>query len=73
MPSIELLALLCERYNAAPPRPAVVRPWHEKYLKAYDRGIDKLKVTAEFKAGRRKAIEKTFRWLESLAESFHDG
>ena len=73
MPSVELLALLCERYNAEPPRPAAVRQWHEKYLEAYDRGIDALKTTPEFKANRRKAVEKTFRWLESLAESFWDG
>ncbi|HVS35480.1 MAG TPA: DUF4259 domain-containing protein [Gemmataceae bacterium] len=70
MPSVELLALLCERYNAEPPRPAVVRQWRDKYLQVYDRGIDRLKTSAEFKAGRRKAIEKTFRWLESLADSF---
>jgi hypothetical protein len=72
MPSVELLALLCERYNAEPPRPAVVRQWHEKYLEVYDRGIDALKTSSEFKVDRRKAIEKTFRWLESLAESFWD-
>ncbi len=72
MPSVELLALLCERYNAEPPRPAVVRQWHEKYLEVYDRGVDGLKPSPEFKVGRRKAVEKTFRWLESLAESFWD-
>jgi hypothetical protein len=72
MPSVELLALLCERYNAEPPRPALVRQWHEKYLEVYDRGIDALKTSPEFKVDRRKAIEKTFRWLESLAESFWD-
>jgi len=70
MPSVELLALLCERYNAEPPRPAVVRQWHETYLDTYDRGIDRLKPAADFKGGRRKAIENTFRWLESLAESY---
>ena len=72
MPSVELLALLCERYNAEPPRPALVRQWHEKYLEVYDRGIDALNTSPEFKVDRRKAIEKTFRWLESLAESFWD-
>ena len=72
MPSVELLALLCERYNAEPPRPALVRQWHEKYLEVYDRGTDALNTSPEFKVDRRKAIEKTFRWLESLAESFWD-
>ena len=72
MPSVELLALLCERYNAEPPRASVVRQWHDAYLAAYDRGIDGLNPQGDFKVGRRKAIEKTFRWLESLAESFWD-
>jgi hypothetical protein len=72
MPSVELLALLCERYNAEPPRANLVRQWRDKYLEVYDRDIDELTPSPEFKTGRRKAIEKTFRWLESLAESFWD-
>ncbi len=73
MPCVELLAMLCERYHAEPPRPAAVREWHEKYLEVYDCGIDRLKTTDEFKVARRKLIEKTFRWLESrLSESFWD-
>ena len=70
MPSLEVLALLCERYNVAPPRLAMVRQWHEKYLKVYDRDIDSLGMTTAFKTGRRKVIEKTFRWLEGLAETY---
>ena len=72
MPSLELLALLCERYNAEPPPAHQVRQWRDRYLEVYDRDIGRLAPTPEFKAGRRKAIEKTFRWLESLAESFWD-
>lgn len=72
MPCVELLAMLCERYHAEPPRPSQVRQWHEKYLEVYDRCIDQLKTSAEFKVGRRKLIEQTFRWLESLSESFWD-
>jgi hypothetical protein len=71
MPSIEVLALLCERYVAEPPRPAVVKQWHTKYLAAFDTGIDRMKPTAEFKTARRRVIENTFRWLQGLAESFH--
>jgi hypothetical protein len=72
MPSVELLALLCERYDARPPRPESVKHWAEKYLAVYDAQIDKQKpkVKAEYKAGRRRAIENTFRWLEGLAESY---
>jgi hypothetical protein len=69
MPAVEVLALLCERYDAAPPRPATVKGWHEKYLAAFDAA--KIKAPATFKAARRKVIENTFRWLEGLAESYH--
>ena len=70
MPSVEVLALLCERYAAAPPRPATVRQWHEKYLAVFDRDIG-LAPSKEFATARRKVVENTFRWLEGLAESYH--
>jgi hypothetical protein len=72
MPSVELLALLCERYDIAPPKPSSVRPWQEKYLKVYDASIAKYNPDARFRVERRKAIEKTFRWLISLSESYWD-
>jgi hypothetical protein len=71
MPSVEILALLCERCGAAPPRPATVKQWREKYLAAFDAGIDRMKPAPGFKAARRRLIENTFRWLESLAESYY--
>jgi hypothetical protein len=70
MPSVEILALLCERTGAAPPKPALVRQWAEMYLDVYDDTIDGTKPSAEYKAGRRKVIENTFHWLESLADSY---
>jgi hypothetical protein len=70
MPSAEVLALLCERYNAVPPKPATVRCWAKKYLQVYDRDIDKFRPKGDYKASRRKVIENTFRWLEGVAESF---
>ena len=73
MPAVEVLALLCERYDAPPPRPATVRGWREKYLAVYDREVGRLKRPAEFKSARRRVIEQTFRWLEGLAESYHAG
>src|SRR5215469_5628645 len=72
MPSVEVLALLCERYDAMPPRPATVRQWRQKYLKMYDRCIDDFDYDASFKVARRKVVERTFRWLESLGESYWD-
>lgn len=70
MPSVEILALLCERCFAAPPRPATVKQWRDKYLAAYDAGIDRLNIPAEHKAERRRVIENTFRWLSGLSESY---
>ncbi len=70
MPSIEVLALLCERYGAAPPRPATVKQWHLRYTQAFDKGLAQMEGTNEFKTARRKVIENTFRWMESLSESY---
>ena len=70
MPSIDVLALLCERYAAPPPKPAKVRQWRDRYLDIFD-AADSL--TEEFRTNRRMVIENTFRWLESLAESEWQG
>src|SRR5436309_6762849 len=71
MPSVEVLALLCERYNAEPPRTVTVRQWHAKYVAAFDAGASELGLTPELRTARRKRIDNTFRWLEGLAESYH--
>lgn len=70
MPSIELLAMLCERYNIEPPKPSTVLSWQEKYLEVYDQSIDQLNQEEQFKTDRRKVIGKTFHWLMSLSESY---
>ncbi len=72
MPSVELLALLCERYDVTPPKPSSVQQWQEKYLQVYDRSIDRYSCDRRFRVERRKMIEKTFRWLMSLSESYWD-
>jgi hypothetical protein len=73
MPCVEVLALLCERYDIPPPKSATVQTWHKAYLAAFDAGFDAMKPPAGLKAKRRKKIEQTFRWLESLSESYHAG
>ena len=73
MPSVELLALLCERYDITPPKPSSVLQWQEKYLQVYDRSAARAHPDPRFRAGRRKVIEKTFRWLMSLSESYWAG
>jgi hypothetical protein len=70
MPSVEILALLCERAGAVPPKPARVRQWAKKYLELYDETIDRSNPSPEYRTGRRKVIENTFHWLESLADSY---
>ncbi len=72
MPSVEILALLCERYASPPPKPATVRQWSQNYLQMYEDSIDRITSDAHFKMARRKAIEQTFRWLESLGTSYWD-
>ncbi len=70
MPSVEILALLCERTGAVPPKPGRVRQWAKKYLDLYDETIDEQNPSDEYKNGRRNVIANTFHWLESLAESY---
>lgn len=70
LPSVEILALLCERYDAAPPRPHTVRQWSQKYLEMYDQCGEDLYSDADFRTARRKVIDHTFRWLEGLSESY---
>ncbi len=67
MPSLDVLALLCERYAAPAPKPGKVRQWRDKYLALFDAA--KIGSSDDFRARRRMVIENTFRWLEGLAES----
>ena len=71
MPSVEILALLCERCGASPPRLSVVKQWHEKYLAAFDAGFAGMDPPTDLAPDRRRVIENTFRWLESLSESYY--
>jgi hypothetical protein len=73
MPSVEVLALLCERYGATPPKAETARQWHQQYLAAFDATAGRLKLKADSKAARRKVIDNTFRWLEGLAEAHWEG
>ena len=71
MPSIDVQALMCERYAAAPPKPARIRQWRDKYLALFDAA--KIGPSNDFRSKRRMVVENTFRWLEGLAESEQDG
>jgi hypothetical protein len=71
MPCIEVLALLCERYDVAPPKLDVIQHWHRSYLQAFDQGFDDMNPPPGLKARRRRVIDNTFHWLESLSESYY--
>ena len=73
MPSVELLALLCERYAATPPKPATIRQWEERYLELFDETVQEINPDHAFQTARRRMIEQTFRWLMGLAESHWEG
>jgi hypothetical protein len=72
MPSLAILAMLCESCGASPPRQSVVKQWHEKYLAAFDAGFAGTNPPPDLMPDRRRVIENTFRWLESLAESYYE-
>ena len=69
MPSVELLALLCERYAIEPPKATTIKQWEERYLRVYDKTVASHYPDEEFQVSRRKVIERTFHWLRSLSES----
>lgn len=71
MPSVELMALLCERYGAKPPKVKKVQKWRKKYLKMFDKQIDALEPPPGYKDERRQTIDKTFAWLEGVATSYY--
>lgn len=68
MPSVEILALLCEQFRARPPEESRVKEWKEKYLQIYDEEIDGLEPAPGYKEERRKAIEATFDRLIAQAQ-----
>lgn len=70
MPSIEILALLCEYCNAHPPKEETVTSWKERYLTLYDEDIESLAPDPRYRAARRKVIEVTFQRLELQARLF---
>lgn len=70
MPTMELMAILAEECGAAPPQPAVVNTWREKYLQAFDQQIDELEPLTAYKNERRRVIEQTFDRLETQARKF---
>src|SRR5213078_2312225 len=66
MPSVEILAVLCEYCKATPPTVEVIQGWQQRYLQVYDQQIDELVLDPKsgFKEQRRRVIVDTFNRLE---------
>ena len=70
MPTIEIVALLCERFNAPPPKTDRIERWRRRYLRWFDEEADACFPDPDFRARRRKRIDTTFAWLQSLSEVY---
>ncbi|MGW2846829.1 DUF4259 domain-containing protein [Streptomyces sp. NPDC001274] len=70
---IELLCLIAEQgyVGAGVPEPAVVAGWRETFMPVWERTIDDLEPTPEYKEERRAELVRTFDRLAALAERSH--
>jgi hypothetical protein len=69
--AVEILALLSEHVNAAPPMPQEVATWKEIYLKAWNRTAGEVYAKQEDVIERRSIIAATFDRLAASAIKFH--
>jgi hypothetical protein len=69
--AVEILAMLSEHVNAAPPQPDEVALWMATYLEAWDRTAADVFFRQEDVIERRSVIAATFDRLARLAVSFH--
>jgi len=67
MPTIDLLAVLCDRYGSTAPAAATIVAWRERYPQIFDDQIDDLAPAAGFKDERRAVIVHTFERLLDCA------
>lgn len=63
VPTVEIIAILCEQCGAYPPEESVVSEWRDRYLQIYDDQIEGLEPRGKFGAERRAVIEQTFERL----------
>ncbi len=76
LPTVDILALLCEHYHAYPPATEIVLEWRDRYLRIFDDEIDDLAPAGGFKGGfkeeRRAVIAQTFERLLGYAQARED-
>ncbi len=70
VPSVQILSILHEHCDAAPPEVEMVSTWKQRYLLIYDEQIDALDPQPGYKVERRRIIEETFDTLEKQARDF---
>jgi hypothetical protein len=70
--AVEILALLVEQTNAAPPKPDEVHGWKDLFLAAWDRTAKDVYFREAALVARREVIVATFDRLERAATRFHD-
>jgi len=63
MPTVEIIAVLCEQCRADPPDVDTVNDWRDRYVQIFDDQIDGLAPRDDFKAERRAVIVRTFERL----------
>ena len=69
--AVEILALLSEHVNAAPPKPNEVANWKQTFLEAWDRTAADVYFRQEDVMERRSIIAATFDRLAASAVKFH--
>jgi hypothetical protein len=70
MPSVDLIAVICEHCREASPAVDVVQRWRDSYLRIFDEQVDGLDPAPKFKQERRQVIVDTFARLEQYAQWF---
>ena len=69
--AVEILALLSEHVNAAPPKPDLVALWKATFLNSWDHTASDVIFRPEDVIERRSVITATFDRLERLSHRFH--
>lgn len=69
--AVEILALLSEHVNAAPPKPDEVANWKDTFLKSWDRTARDVFFRQTDLMERRSVIVATFDRLAAAAAKFH--
>jgi hypothetical protein len=68
IPSVHILAWLCQETGTVPPEADTVEGWKTRYLNNWDATIDGLDPDPDYKVQRRQTIAETFDRLIALGK-----